>query len=73
MRSDKEIILSISEKRGDYVTLEDGYVYFWPKGNGAMAAWHLRALADEIDRRNEDWDKIVQYGLGTANEPSGGQ
>ena len=53
--SEKEIqrIIGISDERGDFVVCEDGDTYFWSKeGRGYLAAWQLRVLADELDRRN---------------------
>lgn len=42
------------------ITLDDGYLYFWPvKNEGAYSAHDLREIADELDRRNEPWDKQV--------------
>lgn len=41
--------------------LEDGYVYWGSNGtSGALSAWQLRALADELDKRNKEWDTIIQ-------------
>lgn len=38
---------------GDLVTGDDGFVLYWPEGRkGALNAVALRALADELDRRN---------------------
>lgn len=48
----------------DFVTFEDGYVYFWPTGNGGFEAHQLREIADELDRRNADWDAKVRELLG---------
>lgn len=54
---DKEIVKKATNK-GDFVTGDDGFVVFWPEGQrGAFEAWHLRAIADELDRRNEKWLK----------------
>lgn len=40
----------------DFVTLEDGFVYYWPEGsNGCFASHQLREIADELDSRNKDW------------------
>lgn len=58
----KARLISTCEKRREFVTFEDGYVYFWP-GNcmhGALPAWALRALADELDRRNAPWDALIE-------------
>lgn len=55
--SEQEIsrILAISQEQGDFVTGDDGFVIFWPSANrGGLTSWMLRALADEIDRRNVD-------------------
>ena len=48
--------------RDDFVTLEDGYKYYWPYGEhrGAMSAELLRLIADELDAANAAWDAIVQ-------------
>jgi hypothetical protein len=67
----------IVSERGEFATLEDGYVYFWPHmaavrhadgsytgGGGAIAAHELRAIADELDRRNAKWDAEVRADLG---------
>ena len=51
-------IIEKSQERGDFVTGDDGFVIFWPEGQrGAFEAWHLRAIANELDRRNESWLK----------------
>lgn len=42
-------------------TLDDGYLHFWPSPNrGCFSADALRVIADELDRRNEEWDKQVR-------------
>jgi hypothetical protein len=53
-------IINHHEKRDEFVTDADNYVYWWPEGSkGHLAAVHLRVLADELDRRNTEWDKQV--------------
>jgi hypothetical protein len=38
--------------------LDCGYLHFWPASwQGAFSADALRVIADELDRRNADWDK----------------
>jgi hypothetical protein len=44
------------DNAGNFIYLDDGYLY-WDAGNGALSSWALRALADELDKRNEAWDK----------------
>lgn len=48
----------------DFITFEDGYVWYWPSGVGGFNAGELRALADELDRRNAEWNAIVQKEIG---------
>lgn len=52
----------VDKLRDDFVTLEDGYKYYWPYGEhrGAMSAELLRLIADELDAANATWDAIVQ-------------
>lgn len=50
-------IIQIADERGEFVRLEDGYLYWWPSkdASGALSEDMLRALADELERRNADW------------------
>lgn len=43
--------------------MDDGYQYFWIKDRGALSAANLREIADELDRRNKDWDETVRREL----------
>ena len=54
----QELIQRIDES-GDFVTLDDGFVYYWPSGNGSLAAYVLRWIADELDKRNKEWNKQI--------------
>jgi hypothetical protein len=59
-------IIEVSEP--DLVTGDDGYVVFWPTMNkGCYTAHDLRAIADELDRRNKDWDEFIQSGYETSD------
>ena len=66
----RQRIIRMSEERGEFVTDVDGYIYFWPRdGGGHLAAHHLRWLADELDSRNEIWDRqISDYFSRSSNE-----
>ena len=57
----RQRIIRISDERKEFVTDVDGFVYWWPDGspNGHLASHHLRWLADELDRRNEKWQKNI--------------
>jgi hypothetical protein len=50
-------IIKIAEASGEFVYLEDGFLYYEPKGAGVISAHHLRALADELDKRNKKWNE----------------
>lgn len=60
-------------EREEIAKLEDGYSYWFPHmeavrhtsggttgGGGALSAHELRAIADELDRRNSSWDATIQ-------------
>lgn len=47
-------LIAMSDERRDFVEDVDGLVYFWPgRPTGSFSSWMLRALADELDRRND--------------------
>lgn len=62
MKSRKEIVLESMES--DVITLEDGYQYF-DTTKGGLSAADLRDIADELDRRNAEWDAKVRQELGS--------
>jgi len=50
-----ELIAAASE---DMLKDVDGYFYYFPKPNGgSLAPWMLREIANELDRRNDPWDR----------------
>jgi hypothetical protein len=72
----KQELIQIIQDRGEFVAMEDGYICWWPHmgpvrhadggmtgGGGAMSAPELRVIADELDRRNKDWDEQVRSDL----------
>lgn len=69
-RAERQRIIGITSKREEFVTLDDGYVHLWPQGspNGAWTSWHLRVLADELDRRNRAWDAMIRKQLGRHDD-----
>jgi hypothetical protein len=52
-------MIALIDKRGEFDTLEDGYVYHFPTVNGAYSSYQLRWIADELDARNKDWDAQI--------------
>lgn len=40
----------------------DGFYYYFPENGGFITSHGLRIIADELDRRNKDWDdEITKY------------
>ena len=65
-------VISMTDERKEFVTGEDGYVYYWPEGkHGAQSAVDLRILADELDKRNAAWDKNIQEYFESQKEQHG--
>jgi len=57
----RQRVIRTSDERKEFVMDVDGFIYWWPDGStrGHMASYHLRWIADEMDRRNADWQKQV--------------
>lgn len=68
LEEERNRVVSVSTEREEFVTFSDGYVHWWPQdsSNGALSSWHLRVLADELDRRNRVWDARVRKALSSA-------
>lgn len=51
---------------GDFLMSEDGYYNWWPvpERDGYIPSYMLRAIADELDKLNKDWDEQVQNDAG---------
>lgn len=61
----RQRILTLADLRGDFVTGDDGFVVWWPfAGYGSLTAFDLRALADELDRRNATWEAQIEREIG---------
>ena len=48
-------VIQSCERGNQFISLEDGFCYFWIEGHGALSAEALRVIADELDRRNKGW------------------
>ena len=44
---------------GDLWTLNDGFCYYRPSCDGVLSAIELRAIADHLDKANEQWSREV--------------
>jgi hypothetical protein len=53
-------IIQKAAEEGEFITLEDGFFYYWPNRPGAFSAHHLRQLADALDKMNADWQKQIE-------------
>ena len=52
-------IIKMIDERGEFVYLEDGFLYYAPEGKGCISAHELRTIADELDKRNKEWEKQI--------------
>ena len=52
------------EQYNEFGPLDDGYQCFWIKDRGALSATDLRIIADELDRRNKEWDEKIKEAYG---------
>lgn len=69
--TDDEVKAYFVRIASDFVVENDGYAVFWPQGNnGFYDAFVLRAIADELDRRNADWHATIMAEIGAELNPS---
>tara|TARA_R110000824_G_scaffold172833_2_gene350795 strand:- start:4942 stop:5280 length:339 start_codon:yes stop_codon:yes gene_type:complete len=56
-------LIEMIEGQSGFDWLDDGFVYYFPgPRKGCLSAWSLRAIADELDRRNKQHeDEIEEY------------
>ena len=52
-------IIKMIDKRGEFVYLEDGFLYYAPEGKGCISAHELRTIANELDKRNKAWEEQI--------------
>jgi len=59
---ERQRIIEAASTAGDFVQGEDGFWVYWPTGNnrGSYSEHILRALADELERRNEPIQKELE-------------
>lgn len=65
LEEERNRVVSLSTLREEFVTFSDGYVQWWPDGSphGGLSSWHLRVIANELERRNRVWDARVRKAL----------
>mgnify|MGYP000072426489 CR=1 FL=1 len=66
----EKLIVDLAKSRNEIAMGCDGFFYWWPNvattGGGQFSAWHLRAIADELDRLNGPWNEIIERELGSV-------
>lgn len=63
VKEHRERVLAKCDEFGEIGPLDDGFRYFWIRNRGAMSAADLRVIADELDRRNKDWQDQIDREL----------
>lgn len=56
----RQRVIAGCDKHDEIALLDDGFQYFWVQGRGAMSAFDLRIIADELDRRNKAWQDQIE-------------
>ena len=53
-------VLDCIEARLEFIPGDDGFYIWWPKGYiyGAFTSNNLREIADELDRKNKEWEAV---------------
>ncbi len=65
-------IIQMAEADDEFVMLEDGFWYYWPKGVGAISEYDLLLLHQELLRRNKKWNEDIDeyFRTGPGSEAS---
>jgi len=68
---DKAHMFATMEERKEFFTDVSGYIYWWPHEStgGFLSSHQLRAIADELDRRNKPFDDEVQAFFASQEKP----
>lgn len=67
-------VIKTHEDAGDFVTDNDGFIKYWPEGqNGFMESFHLRWIADELDKRNKGWIEQIDRDLKRLDDEGFGE
>jgi hypothetical protein len=57
-KTDKKRLIKAVDANKDIIHGDDGLLIYAPSNRaGGLSAWMLRAIADELDRRNKPWQK----------------
>lgn len=61
---DRKRMIAEVERRGEFVTDVDGFVYYWPskESQGHLSEYQLIWIFQELEERNKEWNaKIDEY------------
>lgn len=61
-------LLEKAKEANDIIALDDGFYYYWVHGKGALSAWNLRCIADELDRMNEPLQRSIEEYFATNGQ-----
>lgn len=75
----KEVVLEMAHKAKEFLTLEDGYYYYFPTKGGALSEGDLLIICEELKRLNEEVSKhfnsvcqrVENSSLSSPNEEGG--
>jgi hypothetical protein len=66
-------LLKKLEADGHFIELEHGRHFDCAGQHGALSAWELRQIADEMDRRNEAWNQMVAAATESEGNDAGSE
>ena len=52
-------IIKTAEENAEFIQLEDGFWYYWPKGIDAISEYDLLLLHQELVKRNKKWNEDI--------------
>lgn len=63
----RQRVIDICNERDYLVVIESGDWVYWPpvSAQGYQTSADLRVIADELDRRNAEWERMVEQNLKT--------
>lgn len=66
MTKDEEIAHLLNVVSHNFVQEVDGFYYYCPKcPDGLLTSHQMRVIADELDRKNKDWEDYINTYLST--------
>jgi hypothetical protein len=61
----RQRVIETCERALEFQASDDGFIGWWPaKTRGYLTSCDLRIIADELDRRNAEWQRTIDEELG---------